>query len=65
MGTIIVWLFVEFFTFQFFLQRNKKLENLLKLKISEWSVVMVRMGNSGPLNARLANQIKVLFYYFL
>lgn len=49
MGTIIVWLFVEFYIL-IFLQCNRKVEKLQKLEISEWSVIMVRMGNSGPLN---------------
>ena len=56
---------LNFFTFQYFVQRNEKLKKLRKLEISEWSVVMVQMGNSGPLNARLANQTQGLFYYFL
>ena len=47
---------LNFFTFQYFVQRNEKLKKLRKLEISEWSVVMVQMGNSRPLNARLANQ---------
>lgn len=31
MGTIIAWLFVEFFTFQFFSQRNKKVGKVAKV----------------------------------
>ena len=60
-ATIIVCLYLKYLHFTLFttLLRQKKLEKLPKLEISEQSVIGVRFGKSGPQERPwLANQIQ-------